>query len=349
MSGELVKDSVYIRNQKESSQLYNKGNYGYPMKGGALELDLAEAVYLCECQRLTVTHMGEEISFENLFNYSASTIDDFDVKYMVYRDIRSRGFIVRIESGTFDMSVFPRGMTRSNSRPIYMVRAVSERMAFNISIYTEEISETENKGKELLYGVVDEEGDITYYVMSSINPIGSILPGKIPKVTGYLIKDRVFIFDLPSSEFVRNNGFYGKMIGSVLQLSLIEACYLLEKGEFMVRYPASNEEIKLDKLLAFGRHTQDEFDLRMKAYSDAKERGLVIKTGFKYGTHFRAYDESPDNCHAKYLIHAVNASSKTMWPEISRAVRLSGGVKKKFLFCEVGSTVKYVEFKWIKP
>ncbi|MCQ2056102.1 MAG: tRNA-intron lyase [archaeon] len=349
MSGELVEDSVYIKDQKESSQLYNKGNYGYPMKGGALELDLAEAAYLCECQRLIVTHMGKEMSFENLFNYSASAINDFDVKYMVYRDIRSRGFVVRIESGTFDMSVFPRGMTLSNSRPIYMVRAVSERMAFNISTYTEEISETESKGKALLYGVVDEEGDITYYIMSNINPTGSIFPEKMSKMTGYLIKDRIFIFDLLSSELLRKNGFYGKMIGNVLQLSIIEACYLLGKGEFSVLSSAKGEEIKLNKLLEFGKHTQDEFDLRMKAYSDAKKRGLVVKTGFKYGTHFRAYDESPDNCHAKYLIHAVNASSKTMWPEISRAVRLSGGVKKKFLFCEVGSTVKYVEFKWIKP
>ncbi|MCQ2086427.1 MAG: tRNA-intron lyase [archaeon] len=349
MSGELVEDSVYVKDQKESSQLYNKGNYGYPMKGGNLELDLAEATYLCECQRLTVTYMGKTMTFKDLFNYSASTVNDFDVKYMVYRDIRSRGFVVKIESGTFDMSVFPRGMIISNSHPIYMVKAVSERLAFNISIYAEEISETENKGRELLYGVVDEEGDITYYIMSSVDPIGSIFPSKIRKTTGYLIKDRVFIFDLFSSELVKKSGFYGKEIGNILQLSLIETCYLLERGEFLVRSPGTNKEIQLNELLKFGRDTQDEFDLRMKAYSDAKRRGLVVKTGFKYGTHFRAYDESPNSCHAKYLIHAVNARSKTMWPEISRAVRLSSGVKKKFLFCEIGNTVRYIEFKWVRP
>ena len=46
MSGELRDDSVIIKSQKESSQLYNRGNHGYPMSGGGLELDLIEALYL---------------------------------------------------------------------------------------------------------------------------------------------------------------------------------------------------------------------------------------------------------------------------------------------------------------
>ena len=87
----------------------------------------------------------------------------------------------------------------------------------------------------------------------------------------------------------------------------------------------------------------------MKAYSDARSRGLVVKTGFKYGTHFRAYEGSPDDCHARYLMHAVDVSNRTMWPEISRAVRLSGGVKKEFLFSRVGDDVEYLEFRWFRP
>ena len=43
------------------------------------------------------------------------------------------------------------------------------------------------------------------------------------------------------------------------------------------------------------------------------------------------------------------AANRTMWPEISRAVRLSGGVKKEFLFCRIGESVEYLEFKWFKP
>lgn len=350
MSGELFEDSVIIRDQKEGSQLYNRGNYGYPMRGGGLELDLVEATYLCECKRLSVTYRNEEMSFEELFNYSSSTVQDFDIKYLVFRDIRSRGFIVKAESGTFDMSVFPRGMTMSNSRPIYMVRAVSERTAFDISTYTGEVSETENKGKELLYGVVDEEGDVTYYIMSHMDPRGKVpADKKIPRTFGVLIRDRVFIFDPSDAALIRESGYYGKMIDNVLQISIIEACYLVKRKELSVYRSNTEKKISYSELCDFGRSTQDEFDIRLRTFTDARERGLVVKTGFKYGTHFRAYESSPDDCHARYLIHSVNASNKTMWPEISRAVRLSGGVKKEFLFCRIGESVEYLEFKWFRP
>ena len=350
MSGELIEDSVIVKSQKEGSQLYNRGNYGYPMSGGGLELDLSEALYLLESKRLEVTLDGETVTFEELFNHASSILENFDINYLVYRDMRSRGFIVKAESGTFDLSVFPRGMTMSNSRPIYMVRAVSERSSFDIATYTGEVSETETRGKELLYGVVDEEGDVTYYKMSHRDPRGDVPPGeKVERTQGRLVRDRVFVFDPADSLILRESGFYGKMIENVLQLSLIEACYLVKRKEISVYSSQTGKKIPLSALKEFGRKTQDEFDLRLKAYTDARSRGLVVKTGFKYGTHFRAYEGSPDDTHARYLIHTVDASNKTMWPEISRAVRLSGGVKKEFLFCRIGETVEYLEFKWFKP
>ena len=54
MPGELKGDSVIVSDQREGSQLYSKGNYGYPLSGGGLELDLTEAVYLAESNRLLV-------------------------------------------------------------------------------------------------------------------------------------------------------------------------------------------------------------------------------------------------------------------------------------------------------
>lgn len=350
MTGELIDDLVVIVDQKEGSQIYNKGNYGYPMSGNGIELDLVEATYLLESNRLQVVYQGKEMSFEALFNFSSSVFLDFDVKYMVYRDLRQRGFIVKIESGNFDLSVFPRGMTMSNSRPIYLVRAVSERTAFDINTFTDEVSETETKGKKLLYGVVDEEGDLTYYIMSHRDPKGDILPKKCSReVTGRLIRDRVFIFDVNDAAIIRECGFYGKMIENMLQLSLIESCYLMGRGDLSIVSSNTEDKMELNALMEFGRLTQDEFDLRLVAFSDARDRGLVIKTGFKYGTHFRAYEKSPDDCHARYLIHAVSASNVTLWPEISRAVRLSGGVKKEFLFSRVSDHVEYLEFKWFRP
>lgn len=348
MPGTLSDESVIIKDQKEGSQLYNRGNYGCPMSGGGLELDLFEATYLLESDRLVIEDDGRMITFEDIFNYSSKTLVDFDIKYIVYRDLRSRGFVVRAESGTFDLSVFPRGMTLSNSRPVYLVRAVSERLAFDIDTFTDEVSQTEDKGKQLLYGVVDEEGDITYYIMSHRNPTGKAENKPVKKeVVGRLNHDRVFIFDEDDSYNIRKNGYYGKVVGNMLQLSLIESYYLMERKELSV-IDENGDSVSLKELMKTAEG-QDEFTLRLKAFSDMRDKGLVVKTGFKYGTHFRVYEGSPDKCHARYLVHSVDAASKTLWPEISRAVRLAGGVKKEFLFCRIGKKVEYLEFKWFRP
>ena len=54
MPRELVDDTVTVLEQKEASQLHNKGNYGYLLSGGGLELDPAEALYLGESDCLQV-------------------------------------------------------------------------------------------------------------------------------------------------------------------------------------------------------------------------------------------------------------------------------------------------------
>ncbi len=346
MAGILKGDTVVL-DQKEGSQLYNRGNYGYPVKR-TFELDLIEAAYLVECKRLTVLDSGKEMTFEDIFGYASSNLDEFDIKYIVYRDIRQRGCIVKNESGLFDMSVYERGKTIMHSPPQFYLRAVSERSASDIASFNSDIMEAERKGKDLMYGVVDEEGDLTYYVMNKRSPDGRIDSAVLGEISGTLVRDRVFVFDGSSAECLKP-GFYGKMIADSLQLSLIEACYLMDRGCLKV-VDTAGSDVTSDRLKEFGRTVQDEFDLRLKAYSDLRRRGLIVKTGFKYGTHFRLYEDSPDKSHARYLVHVVSGDNTTMWPEIARAVRLSGGVKKEFLFCRVtdGGT-EYMEFRWFRP
>lgn len=349
MPGELNEDTVIIKDQKEGTQLYNKGNFGYPMRGGGLELDLIEATFLVECERLVVKKDGKDMSFRDLFHHSSTQSGNFGVAYLVYRDLRNRGFVVKAESGQFDLSVFPRGFTMSNSRPLYLVRAVSERDVLDLEVFSDEVSQTESKGKKLLYGVADEEGDLTYYHMSTKDPSGKVFHSSsksVPK--GDLIGERVLVFEEKDIDALRNGGFYGKMLGEILQLSLIECCFLLEMGDIEVR-SSEGKVMSAEDMIEFGTNTQEEFELRLNAFRDLRKRGMVVKTGFKYGAHFRVYQGSPDDDHAKYLVHSVPPEKTMMWPEISRTVRLSGGVKKEIMFYRTGDPSEYLEFKWFRP
>ena len=341
---------MIVADRKESSQIYNKGNFGYPLSGGSLELDLIEATFLLETGRLEVLRGNERMTFEDIFTYSSSESDGFDIRYMVYRDIRQRGFVVKAETSDLDLSVFPRGKTLSNARPKYLVKSVSERTAFSIDALMELADMTSSKGKELLFGIVDEEGDLTYYAVSKRKLSGSVTTSDNRiEAECRLIRDRVFVFGDNEAASIYNNGAFGKMTDGVLQLSLIETCYLQSKGILGTVSSESGKKMKQSDMMKFGRSEQDEFDLRFKAFSDMRDNGLVVKTGFKYGTHFRVYEGHPDSCHARFLVHSVDGSRTLMWPEVSRAVRLAHGVKKEILFCRVKGGIEYIEFKRFRP
>mgnify|MGYP002738560324 CR=1 FL=1 len=183
--------------------------------------------------------------------------------------------------------------------------------------------------------------------MSVRNPKGSVFFGKTGRVAkGVLISDRVFVFDGEDREVLEVAGHFGKDVGEMYQLSLIESKYLLKNGLLDV-FDNMGKKLTLEDMQP--SEEDEDLSLRTSAYFDLRSRGLVVKTGFKYGTHFRVYEGSPDDSHAKYLVHAVSASDVATWPEISRTVRLSGGVKKNILFCRIGDRTEYYEFKWFRP
>jgi len=351
MKGELNDDFVIVRDQTEGNRLYGKGNYGYPRSGGGVDLDLLESCLLVELGKLELYEKGKRLSFEDIFRISSGMIEDFDILYIVYRDIRlGRGLVVKQETGNYDLSVFGAGKRLSNARPAYMLRAVSERSNLDASESLEGTKETNDRRKNLLYGVVDEEGDVTYYKLHVKDPAGKVFPTDIKgHADGVLVSDRVFVFDQDQCRFLHEYGFFGKLINGIYQLSLAEACYLIGKDRLTVR-DQEGTEMDYDSLFEYGFNEQDEFENRLKVYTDLRERGLVVKAGFKFGTHFRVYQDDPDNCHARFLVHAVPYEVTKMWPDISRTVRLSGGVKKEILFAMVkGNSVQYLEFEWYKP
>src|SRR5207302_283571 len=93
----------------EASALYNRGYFGTPRSGGALELDLLEAVYLVEADRLEVRREGRRVSARDLFRAAGAAVPSFEIRYLVYRDLRQRGYVVESRGDPIDFQVYPRG------------------------------------------------------------------------------------------------------------------------------------------------------------------------------------------------------------------------------------------------
>ena len=83
-------------------------------------------------------------------------------------------------------------------------------------------------------------------------------------------------------------------------------------------------------------------------YADWRERGYVIKTGFKFGTHFRVYfsgarpfgggAEGKDWIHSKHVIHVFPKNSKLLISEWARVIRVAHSVRKTFILAVPGRT-----------
>ena len=350
MPGALRDDGVDIEDEAEASTVYNRGYFGTPQSGGGLKLSLLEAVYLVESERLEVRRAGRPLALAELFRVASAGEKGFEIRYLVYRDLRLRGYVVEAQDGPIDFHVLPRGGAPRKTPSRYWVRALSERAVFDLTELLARAEEAASVRKTLLLGLVDEESDLTYYAVREASPRGHLPPPKVREpVLVHFQGDRAVVLDEAEAKRLHDVGFFGKLAGRRLQLSLLETAYLLKAGVIRVRSAATDRPIGLPRLLREAKAVQPDFALRLRAYEDLTARGVISKTGFKYGAHFRAYEGDPEAHHAKYLVHVVPKGHRGAWPEISRAVRLAHGVKKQILFGEVGPEVRYVKLERVRP
>ncbi|MEM2839664.1 MAG: tRNA-intron lyase [Thermoplasmata archaeon] len=351
MAGRVVDDHVIVDDQTESSQIYNRGWYGIPQSGGSLQLDLIEALYLLETERLVVKLDDRPLDFIQLMRLGNKSNENFEIRYLVYRDLRGRGYVVKSDGGLADFRVFPRGGSPSRTASKWWVLALSERSLFELDKLLSSLISSRGLRKDLLLAIVDEEGDVTYYEVRRASPSGKSKRAKIDGlVEGLFTGDRVLISDSAAVKALHESQAYGKLMGEKLQLSLIEASYLADSGQLVLKNSRTGRRMDAEQLKRYARKTQRDFDLRLRAYQDLRKRGLIVKTGFKYGSHFRAYEGDPNRMHARFLIHAVPEGYVALWPEISRAIRLAHGVRKEILFCKVGDEeVDYIKLMRCRP
>jgi len=343
--GTWTGNNVNVTNGPQANAIYNKGYFGTPQSGGGIVLEPTEAVYLSESRDLSVELDGRIMDFPSMFQHALALESGFDIRYIVYRDLRKRGFIVR-GSSPMDFKVYARGEKPPRGKVAYMIRAVSESSPFILRDVSGQMDNM-REGIGFLMAIVDEEGDLTYYGISGISPDGEN-PRDMEKkdINCVLLEDRGMVWDPSDAERLRESGFYGKPMGDALQLSLVEVCYLARRGVIVL---SDGRGTPIDREHVFDRcaSIQEGFERNYAGYSHLRELGLWVKTGFKYGTHFRVYQKNPQKSHAQYLINVVDIDLRSTWAELSRGVRLSHGVRKNLVFmvmdpgCRVSEMLRF--------
>jgi tRNA-intron endonuclease, archaea type len=354
VSGVLLEDATArFDDPAEASGVYAKGFFGTPTSGGGLVLDRFETVYLAEMGRIALRSPARRtVGWPTAFRRAVRRDRDFPVRYLVYRDLRQRGYVVRASPPPVAFSVLPRGGTLHKTPSRFWVEALSERVPFDLARLFDLADRAQSAKKVLLLGLVDEESDLTYYRVRRPSPTGALPPRPLPEATdGWLSEDRVTVHARAAVEELGRELAYGSRVGDRLELSLLEAAYLAGTGQLRLKDARSGRPVPLDQLERRARRLDPRFFERLAAYRDLRGRRLVVKTGFKYGAHFRAYPRNPSNAHARYLVQAVPAAHVSSWPEVAGGVRVAQGVRKEFLVAGVGpeAAVRFLSLERIRP
>ena len=167
--GILREDGVLIPASEDIEGLRSRG-YGTP-KNDDLILAYYEALYLLSKGILEVKdeETGKKLSFEDLLEKAKSVNEDAWVKYLVYRDLRSRGYFVREGFGFgVDFRVYERG-EYGKSAAAYIVLGIKEGKPIKIEDLAMILSRVQSMKKTLILSVISRRGEIVYYSLSRLS------------------------------------------------------------------------------------------------------------------------------------------------------------------------------------
>jgi tRNA-intron endonuclease len=348
ISGELNNNHVIIKKSSDIGRLYNKSHIGTLLSGNELQLDLLEGVFLLDEGKMKLFQNKKPIDFSHLLMLAAQQVPEFETKYIVFKDLRNRGHAITLAKNDKPVK-FCKFKQNNEATPSCIIVAFSERDILDIDVTKQLIQQAKKKNSCLWFALVDEEGDLTYYDVSGINLTGDNSEEHYPKGTSVLMKNRLILFDKKLANQLLRKEFFGKPLGEVLQLSFVEALYLLEHNVLDIQ-TNDGKILSEEKCINLMKKLQPDIEQRLMVFKDLKKRGLLVKTGFKFGTHFRAYTKQPDKTHAEYLIHIVEKGFTSIWAEISRGVRLAHSVNKEFVFaCIDNKTINYIKLGRLRP
>lgn len=130
--------------------------------------------------------------------------------------------------------------------------------------------------------------------------------------------------------------------GNNLTLDPIETLYLAKKG-FDVVDIFSNEKIQYEDLVKEIEKRIPHITRILEVYEDWRDKGFILKTGFKFGTHFRIYfpgakpvSNKKEWIHSKHVLHVFPKEVSMPMSEWSRAIRVAHSVRKTFIMAIPG-------------
>ena len=168
--GASIKENVVTVSSPEGVEELSSKGYGVT-EDDKLRLTFYETLFLLGKGAIEVEdeETGKKMVFQGLLKRFQSVDKDAWVRYLIYRDLRSRGYVAREGFGLgIDFRVYERGdYGRETAK--HLIFGIQEGQPVSVETLARTQRYVQNLKKNLILAVINRRGEIVYYSLSELN------------------------------------------------------------------------------------------------------------------------------------------------------------------------------------
>ncbi|HYB05049.1 MAG TPA: tRNA-intron lyase [Nitrososphaerales archaeon] len=173
-------DHVVLASEDDARALESKG-FGIK-EGDQYYLKDYEVLYLTYNTKLALKRMVRkgkkassakltDVKFTDYVSFSLKRDENAWTRFLIFRDLRSRGYVVREGFGfPIDFRVYDRG-DYGNKAAKYIVFGLNEGKTMSLGELKKHVDDMSTMGKEAVIAVVERRGEVIYYKVAKWRPI----------------------------------------------------------------------------------------------------------------------------------------------------------------------------------
>ena len=164
MINKIIKVKLYsgmfLIAERDFQSLNSKG-FGVSKKKDLFELDVFEVLFLLDKKKIEVIkkYNKEKLSFDDIMRTKKVN----RTSYIVYKDLRSRGYVVKsgLKYG-FVFRMYDKGIKAGEDHSLWLVEPILESEKLNIRSISGKNRVAHSTRKKMLFAIVDSDSDVTY-------------------------------------------------------------------------------------------------------------------------------------------------------------------------------------------
>ena len=164
----LTEKTAVVSERNDVDALSSRG-YG-KVENARLKLSAHETLFLLDRGLLDVKRkkVKKNLGFQEVLQHFRASNEKVWVKYLIYRDLRSRGYVVRDGFGLgVDFRLYERGEYGKDVAE-YIIYGIQEGKPVPMSELINAVKHAQSSKKKLVLAVLNRRGEVVYYSLSQL-------------------------------------------------------------------------------------------------------------------------------------------------------------------------------------